>query len=605
MMTRGTPARASRPAVGRAAGLERLWWLTPAAVALPLILGLALLARHTWYPVGDYGQNNLRLLSLWSHPPLVGAAGRILGPDGQQGSHPGPTMFWSMWPTWRLFGASSWAVNVAVAVANLAGATLAAVCALRIGGRRVAAAVGAVALLLVSGYGPEAMLMPWNPTLPLMWFPALIVGTWGVLLGHRWMLLVVAGAASHVVQTHASTPPVALTLCGLAGVAAGWDAWRTRSAGGLARLLPWLGGALALTVLLWVPPLVDQATNDPGNLSALRYSFTHPDAPYVGPGRALHLLVLQLDPTGGLMRGAESTAGVPLGGIALLLAWVGTALVARRRLPPRWRALDVVLAVALLAAWVGISRIFGIAFVYLFKWTWTLTGFLLVATGAHVVSALRAQRSRAAEPLVPVAVALALLVGLVAGGTRFAGTEVSSERQSDTITALIEPTTASLEADARHLVRWRDPAALGGVGIGMVLELERQGFDVGVDEAFSAAAEPHRVIDGDEADDVVWVVSGDEAIEETAALPGAEVVARADVRSPAEQRRYATLRGRVADRLETLDLAEQADALRAGGSLFAVLLAEPDLPDEVVADISEMVELFLPTAVIVTPSASA
>lgn len=602
MTRRGEPAgEPEAPTPESSTLLDRLWWTPLLVAAVPLGLGLALLAQHTWYPVGDFGQANMRLLSFWSNPPLVGAAGRIVGPEGVQGNHPGPSIFWMAWPLWRLLGASSWAVNAAVALTNLAGAAVAVLCGRRLGGPRVAWAVGAVVVLLVAGFGPEVMLMPWNPSMPLMWFLALVVATWGVLVGHRGMLVVVAGTASHVVQAHAGYAPVAIVLCGLAAVVAGRDAWRTRAAGGIRMLLPWVGGAVALTALLWVPPLVDQLVSDPGNLTILRYSFGHPDEDYVGPGSALRLVLLQLDPTGGLLRGAEPTTGVPVGGVALVGIWIASGAWARP-LTRTWIALDAVLAAALAAAWFSVSRIFGSAFVYLFRWTWPLCGLLLVATGAHLVAGLRARRSPLLDrPLVPVAIALALALGVGSGLVRFSGTEVSGEPYSDTIAGLVEPTGAELDPDAAYLVRWDDPIALGAVGFGMVLELDRRGFDVGVDERFSAAAEPGRVLDEADADAVLWVASGRQPIARIAERPGARVVAETDVRTPAEQERYDMLEERVAGRLAEEGYETEADAVRAGGNVTVILFANPELPDDVTADITEMVGLFLPTAVILTP----
>lgn len=602
MTGEGEPAGAPAPTgAGSLRTLERLWWTPLVLAAVPLAIGLAILAQHTWYPIGDFGQANMRLLSFWSDPPLVGAAGRIVGPDGQQGNHPGPSIFWMAWPVWWLLGGSSWAVNASVAVTNLVGAALAVGCALRLGGRWVAAGVGAVVVLLVAGYGPEVMLMPWNPSMPLMWFLALLVATWGVLLGHRGMLLVVAATASHVVQAHAGYAPLALVLCALAGLAVLRDAWRTRTEGGIRSLLPWLGGTVALAALIWVPPLVDQMVHDPGNVTILQYSFGHPDEDYVGLARALQLVVLQLDPTAGLLRGAELSSGVPVGGILLLGAWVGSGIWARRSLGSTWKALDVVLALVLVTAWVAISRIFGFPFVYLFKWMWAICGLVVLATGGHVLAALRARGTPAPRRIVAVGVAVALVAGLTSGVLRYSRAEVSGEPYSDTIAGLIEPTADALDPDAVHMVRWEDPVALGGVGFGMVLELERRGFDVGVDERFSAAGEPHRVLDDDQADDVVWVVSGEEAIEATKAKPGAEVLAEADARTPAERVRYDELEERVATGLEDLGLDEDAERVRTGGNLFAVLLSNPDLPDDIVDDIGEMIDLFVPTAVILTP----
>ncbi len=593
--------RPDRVALLRARPVEALWWLPLVLAALVLGLGLAILAQHTWYPVGDFGQANMRMLSFWSHPPLVGPAGRIIGEGGVQGNHPGPAIFWATWPLWRLLGGSSWALNASVAATNLAGVAVAVACARRLGGRRVAAGVGVVAVAVLAGFGPEVMLQPWNPSMALTWYLVLVVATWGVLLGHRGMLPVVAGAASYVVQCHAGYAPPALLLCAVAGGAAAWAAWRARSDGGITGLLPWLGGAVVVAGVLWAPPLYDQLTNDPGNISILLYSFGHPDGDYAGLPKALQLLLLQLDPTAGPIRGAEWMGGVPVIGTLVVVAWVGTGLWARRLLGATWRALDLVLAVSLVASWFAVSRIFGPAFVYLYKWTWILSGLLVLAIGAHLVAGLRERTGDGGRRLVAGGLAVGLLVGVVAGGLRYGHTEVSGLVFSDTMAELIGPTDAALDPDASYLVRWEDPAGLGGVGFGMVLELERRGYDVGVEPLFSAAAEPHRVKAEDDVDAVIWVMSGDAAIARARALPGAEVVARADPRTPTERARYDRLEERAASRLEEEGLVTEAESVRTGGNLLGVLLANPDLPEDISADITDMIVLFLPTEVIVTP----
>lgn len=582
------------------ARLARLWWLPGALATLPVALGLALLARRTWYPIGDYAQAALRMQSFWDHPPLVGAAGRIVGEGGVQGNHPGPAQFWLTWPAWKVLGGSSWAVNASVALSGLLGGAVAVAVARRVGGRTAAAAVGAVVLVLVGGFGPEVVLMPWNPSMPLLWFGVLVLATWGATSAHRGLLPVVAGAASYVVQCHTGYAPVALALCALAG---GWVVVTGVRSGSWVPTLAWTGGAVAVAALLWSPPLADQIRHDPGNVDILLHSFSHPDEPYVGLGRALHLLLLQLDPTGGWVRGAEPMAGVPVGGVVLLAAWLGTGLAARRALAPLWRRLDLVLAVGVVGAWLSISRIFGVPFVYLYKWTWVLTGLLVLAAAVHVRTLAAARAPERTRRAVPVAIAALTVVGLVAGGLRFARTEVSSPRHSEVIAGLVEPTVAGLDPDARYLVAWQDPAALGGVGFGMVLELERRGFDVGADARFSAAVEPHRVRSSDEVDAVVHVVSGAPAIERTLALPGARLLAEVDPRSPAERARAAEVTEHAVARLREEGRTELAEALAGEGNLFGLLLA-PDLPPDVKADVTELIELFLPTAVIVTPPLS-
>ena len=49
------------------------------------------------------------------------------------------------------------------------------------------------------------------------------------------------------------------------------------------------------------------------------------------------------------------------------------------------------------------------------------------------------------------------------------------------------PVARALDPKERYQVRWDDPAYLGGIGFGLVLELERRGFDVGGEPQFSAA----------------------------------------------------------------------------------------------------------------------
>lgn len=583
--------------------LDRLWWLTLVAAAVPLVVGLAVLAQHTWYPIGDLGQANLRMLSFWSDPPLVGAAGRIAGEGGVQGNHPGPAQFWLTWPLWALLGGSSWALNASVAATNLGGAAVAVVCARRIGGPAAAWAVGAAAVVLVGGFGPEVMLQPWNPSMPLTWFLALVVSTWGVTAGRVGMLPVVAATASYVVQCHTGYAPLALGLCGLAGGTALLTAVRAGEAERSAevrRTLGWAAAAGLTAAAMWVPPLIDQIVHDPGNVTILLYSFSHPDEDYVGLGRALRLVLLQLDPTAGPLRGREAMDGTPAVGVALLVAWAASGVAAASGLPSVWRRLDLVVGAAVLGGWVSISRIFGLPFVYIYKWMWVLCALLVVATAAHLVTLVRRRGRPLPRRAVVAGAVVVALVGVGIGVGRFSDAEVSGERYSDTVAGLIDPTEAALDPEAPYLVRWVDPAALGGVGFGMVLELERRGFDVGVDERFSAAAEPHRVRRESDADAVVWVVSGRTAIDSALARPGARLVVEVDPRSAAEVERHDELVARASGRLEAIGEPELADQLRADGNLFAILLSG-DLPDDVVADITELVDLFLPTAVVVAP----
>src|SRR5439155_1293393 len=86
-----------------------------------------------------------------SHPPLIGLVGRI-GPLGRQGSHPGPMSFWALWPVYRLFGASWWAMQVSAVALHLVAMGTALWIAFRRGG---------VGLMLAPAAGLAAIL--WTP----------------------------------------------------------------------------------------------------------------------------------------------------------------------------------------------------------------------------------------------------------------------------------------------------------------------------------------------------------------------------------------------------------------------------------------------------------
>ena len=73
-----------------------------AIVFVPVVVALVALARPTWFPTGDMAQAELHVRGFWSHPPLVGAAGRIDDDAGVQGSHPGPLLWLAMWPIYAL-----------------------------------------------------------------------------------------------------------------------------------------------------------------------------------------------------------------------------------------------------------------------------------------------------------------------------------------------------------------------------------------------------------------------------------------------------------------------------------------------------------------------
>ena len=588
-------------------------WLPVAGLAVAValvVLGLGRLAGRPWYPIGDFAQAELRMFSFWSHPPLVGAAGRIADLDGRQGNHPGPLMFWMLWPFWKLFGGSNWAFNVACGVTNLLGGGLAVGLAHRIRGRRGAAAVGAVLALLVAAFGPEILLAPWNPSLPLLWFLAFLVAVWGALCGHRLHLLAAVFAGSYCIQSHAGYLPLVGVL-GAAAVLAAVLVDRRRSPtgqrGGTATSR-WLtvaaGGVLGL--LLWSPVLYQAATGDRSNLVILWHSFANPDAPYVGLGRALRLVFLQFDPVTTLVRSDQVVTGFPWAGLAVAVAWTVLAAASWRQAPAALRRLHLLLGVTTVVAVVSVSRIFGTVLLYLFEWTWVLTALVLVAAAWSAVvllgtagHRLRADGVARAPRWVPAAAVLVTVaVAAVTGAPRYATADISSPRYSRTVQAIMPRLTEQLDRHQRYLVEWDDPVALGGIGFGVMLDLQSKGFDVGALPPYSAAAEPHRVRTEAQADRILHVVTGPAGIARWRSTPGARELVAVDVRTPAEVARARRAHDQLLAGLRRLgrtkDL-QQADQ----GPLFPLFLDE-SLPEDLRRLVAEQIEYFPGTAVFET-----
>src|SRR5699024_7612499 len=134
--------------------------------------------------------------------PLLGTAGRIADEAGRQGNHPGPLMFWAMWPFYLIFGRSAWAFQTAAIAVNLYWTTA----AIWLAGMRMRfrplLVLAAVLLALLLGFGLDAISQPWNPWMALYPFLALVFATWATVLGVRWAPVVAVVAGSFSVQSH-------------------------------------------------------------------------------------------------------------------------------------------------------------------------------------------------------------------------------------------------------------------------------------------------------------------------------------------------------------------------------------------------------------------
>lgn len=588
-----------------------------AVLVLPLVVAMVALRQPTWFPVLDLAMTELRVRDVGtSRTPLIGLPGRIGRTLADQGSHPGPLSFYALAPAYRLLGRSAWAMQVGTVAVHAVAVTVSLLIARRRGGTPLVLALAAVLAVLMRGYGLETLTEPWNPYLPLVWWFAFLLSVWSVVLGDLRMLPVAVFAASFCAQTH--VPYLAMTagLGGLAGTAA--VAWWVRRPDRRREVATWVGVALAVGIVLWTPPLIDQVTEERGNLTKLAQHFTDPPEEPVGVGKGLELALLHLDvanlasgqdgTTGSLVTATAEPEGSVVPGLALLVVWIaafGVAITLRGR-EAAWPVLGlhVVVAAGLAMGAVSMSRIFGDLWYYLMLWAWGVTALLVVAvawTAVLAVPSLRRQRHTGAIALVAV-----LVVSAGSFAVDAADAEAPAPRLSSTLGAVTAPTARAL-ADGvgpatgrggRYVVTWEDALHIGSQAYGLVSELERRGFTVGMTRGLIVPNTKYRTIDPEDATAEVHFATGP-YIEPWRQLPDAVEVAYVEPRSPAEIRRFEELRDQAVARLRADGLDDVVPLV--DGNLFGASI-QRRVPSATRELLAEMLDLGLPTAVFIAPA---
>lgn len=602
-------------------------WSLAALAGVPLVVALIVLAGRTWAPTLDMAMTELRVRDVGGrHTPLIGLPGRIGTFPDDQGSHPGPISFYLLAPFYRVAGSSSWGLELGTVVVNLAAIAGIVLLGARLAGRRGAIVLAAVVAVAVRGYGLSVLTHPWNPYLPVLVWLLVLVSAWAVLAGHHRAIVLVVAAGSVAAQTHVPYLANGLAVVGVLYVVmivrwfrADWSQFERREG-----VTGPIGLSLLVGAVLWVPPVIDQFRNDPGNIRRLyRHFATDPPEPAIGLSSAVRVFFRHLDAFGAtrdlVMRddafvhrsGLER--GSVVGGIIVLVLWLGAVGVGSWRRDRRLNALNAVVAIALVAGAVSISRIFGKVWFYLTLWAWSAMLLAVLAIGWALVLAARDIRSDAParERDLRLAVWPAVAIGAVATvGSLVAAAdlEVPEPQLSDGLHAVLADTSAAIDRGegaatgpgGTYLVYWKDAAYNGSQGYGLLNELERREYDVGVLRPWRFPATHHRVLAPGSYDAEIHFVSG-RYIEEWDARPGFVEVASFDRRTAAERARFDDLRDRVRDRLAEIGRAD-VDPM-VDDNLFGASL-DPDLPRDVVDDLSEMLLLSVPVAVFIAPAGS-
>lgn len=620
----GPDARPGR--TGRPTGLSWAMSAGPfVVVGLPLLVAAWAVRDPQWHPIADLAQSELRVRDVGgSDTPLIGLAGR-LGPLGDAGSHPGPLSFWLLAPLYRLLGSTAWAFSVASVVLHAVAAAVALVVARRRGGAALAIAVAAALVLLVVAYGPSVYIEPWNPYLPVTWWVVFLLAAWSVLERDWPMLPVAALAGSFCAQTH--LPYLGLVgglgafTVGATAMMAALAAWRRRAGRdpeqGDGVVAPrstawrWWVVAAVVGVALWIAPVIDQA-NGTGNLSKIRDTLSDPEEEPVEATKGAQEVLDRLDVrtfTTIVTIDPPRPADWNVPGLVLLATWAAAALVSIRQGPPALRRLHLLLAAALVLAFTSAARVSGVLWFYLFLWCMALTALMLLAVAWTAAAAVEPRlsapdRRRLRAGAVAVA-ALVAVVGSAVATARHLDAEPARADLSAVLGQVSDDTTARLARgdvpgggrDGRYLVRWSDPVTIGSQGVGLVNELERAGFTVGVDRPHGPGATRHRVLPPERATALVQLVVGP-GISEWQARPDVVEVSYVDRRTPDQRAESLLLTRSVDQRLRASGRADVADDWAQ--NLFTATLT-PGLPGAIVDDMIRVLDLGAPVAVFVGP----
>lgn len=580
------------------------------ALAVPFVVAVVQLRHPLWHANLDLALTELRVRDVTStRPPLVGLSGRIEG-LGQSGSHPGPLSFWLLAPAYRLFGATSWALQASTAALNLGAVCAAVWIGHRRGGRVGALAVATGMAFLLQAYGAERWTQAWNPYLPLMWWPVLLLAVWSVLCDDPPLVPVVAVVGTLCIQTHVSY----LGLVGVLGLVALWPlvgAVRRRDAdpGRLrATLFWWAVGGLAC-VVLWAPPVAQEVRNDPGNLSILWAQFGDASEPALGFGQALEIWLGRLDVVA-LGTGEGTVHAVWADGAALIAVWLLSAAVAWSRARRDLVLLHVVTGVALLAGFVSVTRIQGQPFPYLTLWGWG-TAALAVAAVAWTIldvgatlrpgraAALRRGGAAVLTALGAIAIALATVDAATVDPPQPGQAAIHSQLLPDVVTALQADGAPGGGALGHYLVRSDDPVSAGLNSYTLLLELERHGIAAGVDPTFEVSVRTFRVVRPENATAVLTYAVGP-AVDRWRAVPDAVEIASASP-SADDLATFDRLGDQVVDDLRQADLDDLVDAAELDDGSLLALADDERVPEDTVDLIEDMVALGGPTAIFVSP----
>ena len=561
-------------------------WSIDAIVAIVLVVlacsaTIAVLVTRIgrdYFPLGDEASVDLRVRDVFtSHMPLVGAYSRDF-------NHPGPLFFWLLGPLSWIAGRAPWATLVGGAV--LQGGAIAASgwLAFRRGGVLL---TGLVLAALALGYSSfvdgQQFLRPWNPYVAFPFFMLFLLLIWSCATGSRWSGLGAAVVGSFLVQLHVGYLPLVLAAaawCVLVVVVDVRRGKRTRRSDEprWPTVLLWCG----VLALLWIAPVVEQFTHDPGNLTRTIDYFRDEAGPSVGlsTGAGIFAAEFNVPPPwlGGRDRLSFATLVVQPASLAWLLvpvALLALGFVAARRSGrvSDLRLVELATVMAIVSV-LAISRVTVDAVAFIFFWRVLTALLVVVATLWAVTNWLRVEQ-------VPVAkyACVGVLAVVIAGFFGARARDVITYRDG------LGPKDAQAEALVDQAVHQRPPGPVLVRGLGTTTEglaqgvedaLDRAGVDARVDPQWGFEYGDHRTATRDEVREVWYVSPFGQHRSLLAPDSGGRVVAYSSALAPDVDADLVASQRRVARQLRAAGRADLVDYI--DNPFFSLIVEREKVP---------------------------
>lgn len=396
--------------------------------------------------------------------------------------HPGPALYYALWPIYKIFGGSTDALHLAAWVHNVFFATLALLYQRRLD-RSAAPSFGIVLAVLIAFWGPTVLSLPWNPYLALMPLVLFIVLVASILEHPDRGLAALVLVGSYLVQLHVS---YLVIVTGAVVVALGRRAQqRVRPRWALHSAILW-----TLVLLLWIPPAIALARGVPGNLWTMVSALSKSSAAHTGTLRESleflgelpsWLLGLQASPYPMHAHEVPTLSGASALGVGILGALCAVTIPRR----PWARSFYVIGMTLLLWAVASVLLVTGPALRYLFVWVPVVPGLFLWLQLYRILQRMR-ERSNAVRIGVQTSVALICLAAAV----RSVDPQVILSR-NDPNASMVKDFSDCAERTALVLGhRWVHIIPEGGqcslLLISVRNELSKRGFDATTEWSFTA-----------------------------------------------------------------------------------------------------------------------